>query len=227
MFQGFFPETVDFMWGIRFNNEKTWFEAHKQDYLNYLYSPMKALCAQVYEGLGQECAKRGMISKVARIYRDARRVHHEGPYKDHLWFSIEQPSEAFAAHPCFWFELTPESWSMGLGYYAMRPVTMAKFRARMEGNPRRYQNFWRKFSAGDRFVLEGPDYKKTRPAPTESLSQWYNKKSFSFSHEEPLTQVIYSPSLSDTIIEAFQFLMPFFDELSTLDGDPEPAEWSS
>ncbi len=29
MFEGFSQETVDFMWGIRFNNEKSWFEAHK------------------------------------------------------------------------------------------------------------------------------------------------------------------------------------------------------
>ena len=29
MFQGFSQETVDFMWGIRFNNDRGWFEAHK------------------------------------------------------------------------------------------------------------------------------------------------------------------------------------------------------
>ena len=28
MFEGFSQETVDFMWGIRFNNERGWFEAH-------------------------------------------------------------------------------------------------------------------------------------------------------------------------------------------------------
>ena len=30
MFIGFTDETVDFMWGIRFNNERTWVEAHKE-----------------------------------------------------------------------------------------------------------------------------------------------------------------------------------------------------
>ena len=29
MFQGYSQETVDFMWGIRFNNERGWFLAHK------------------------------------------------------------------------------------------------------------------------------------------------------------------------------------------------------
>ena len=29
MFTGFTDATVDFMWGIRFNNERPWFEAQK------------------------------------------------------------------------------------------------------------------------------------------------------------------------------------------------------
>ena len=43
MFQGFDDTTVDFLWGIRLNNERPWFEAHKQDYLDHLYRPMKEL----------------------------------------------------------------------------------------------------------------------------------------------------------------------------------------
>ena len=48
MFTGFTDETVDFMWGIRFNNEKPWFEAHKETYLRSFYQPMRAL-------LGRSC----------------------------------------------------------------------------------------------------------------------------------------------------------------------------
>ena len=44
MFQGFSKETVDFMWGIRFNNERSWFEAHKDEYKTCLETPMKELC---------------------------------------------------------------------------------------------------------------------------------------------------------------------------------------
>ena len=39
MFQGFDDTTVDFLWGIRLNNERPWFEAHKQEYLDHLYRP--------------------------------------------------------------------------------------------------------------------------------------------------------------------------------------------
>ena len=51
MFQGYSQETVDFMWGIRFNNERTWFEAHKDIYLTKFYQPMKELGADVQDKL--------------------------------------------------------------------------------------------------------------------------------------------------------------------------------
>ena len=36
-FKGFSPETVDFLWGIRLNNNREWFMEHKKDYTNTLY----------------------------------------------------------------------------------------------------------------------------------------------------------------------------------------------
>ena len=34
------------MWGIRFQNERSWFEAHKEAYLKELYRPMQDLGRQ-------------------------------------------------------------------------------------------------------------------------------------------------------------------------------------
>ena len=48
MFEGFTPETVDFLWGIRLNNERGWFLEHKDQYDRALYGPMKALSQQVF-----------------------------------------------------------------------------------------------------------------------------------------------------------------------------------
>ena len=43
MFIGFTPETIDFLWGIRMNNNRDWFLEHKKQYVSTLYEPMKAL----------------------------------------------------------------------------------------------------------------------------------------------------------------------------------------
>ena len=69
-FQGFSPETVDFLWGLRFNNNREWFEPHKEQYKRSLYEPMKALAAAVYPPVRE--AFPALECKVSRIYRDAR-----------------------------------------------------------------------------------------------------------------------------------------------------------
>ena len=47
MFEGFSPETIDFLWGIRFNNNREWFQSHKAEYEKHLYRPMVALAEEV------------------------------------------------------------------------------------------------------------------------------------------------------------------------------------
>ena len=42
MFQGFTQQTFEFMWNLRFNNEKSWFEAHKDEYRTVLAQPMSS-----------------------------------------------------------------------------------------------------------------------------------------------------------------------------------------
>ena len=139
MFTGFTGETVDFMWGIRFNNERSWFEAHKEQYKEQFYGPMQALSQEVYSRFDSAHPELGLIRKVTRIYRDARRLHGRGPYKDRLWCSMERPSEDWTGDPVFWFELEPEGYSYGMGFYCAPPLTMAKFRTRLDRDPKPFE----------------------------------------------------------------------------------------
>lgn len=224
-FEGFSDATLDFMWGIRFNNEKAWFEAHKEDYLTHLYRPMKALAEEVYSRVDEKNPKHGLRCKVARIYRDARRLHGNGPYRDNLWFSMEKPVEQWTATPAFWFELTPELCTYGLGYYMAKPLTMAKLRARMDAAPEPMERLTRLLDGNPAFVLEGETYKRPKGEPSRPiLLPWYQKKSFSIVHEEKISSALYTRTLVDRLEEAFDFLMPFYDYFITLDGDADPRD---
>ena len=55
MFEGFTPETIDFLWGIRMNNNRDWFLEHKKQYVDTLYTPMKALGQQLFEPCTHHC----------------------------------------------------------------------------------------------------------------------------------------------------------------------------
>ena len=50
MFNGFSPETVDFLWGIRLNNNREWFTDHKKD----LYKDGKAMPTEITTGIRTE-----------------------------------------------------------------------------------------------------------------------------------------------------------------------------
>ena len=136
MFQGFSQETVDFMWGIRFNNEKSWFEAHKSQYQACFLTPMKELGAQVQANILDRFPHSGLNLKISRIYRDARRLFGRGPYKDHLWLSLFRWGNESGGHPVFWFELAPDGWSYGMGFWDTQAVTMMKHRVRIDRDPK-------------------------------------------------------------------------------------------
>ena len=224
MFRGFSQETVDFMWGIRFNNERSWFMEHKADYQNYFHDPMKALGAEVQEKLLEKFPNSGLNVKMSRIYRDARRLFGRGPYKDHLWLSFYRgDSREDGERPVLWFELAPESWSYGMGFWCAKPVTMMKHRVRMDRDARPMLELAQRLNGQEEFLLEGPDYSKlSRPAPCGELAEWYGKKSLALIHEEPLSELIYSRELVDRLVEGFTFLMPYYDYFSTIWADPDP-----
>ena len=221
MFTGFTDETVDFMWGIRFNNERAWFEAHKEIYLTHFYQPMRELGDELYDYIAAKRPDLGLIRKVTRIYRDVRRLHGRGPYKESLWFSIEQPSEEWTAHPTFWFELMPEGWTCGMGYYMPKPLTMAKLRARIDRDPKPLERLARRLERAE-FRLEGAEYKRTKGDPGGLLAPWYNRKSIAISRDENCGGLLFQPELAEQVIQGFRFLKPYYEYLFSLAGDPTP-----
>ena len=48
-FRGFTEQTNDFLVGIKFNNNKEWFNANKLMYTENVHKPMVALANEVYE----------------------------------------------------------------------------------------------------------------------------------------------------------------------------------
>ena len=107
MFTGYTDQTVDVFWGIRFNNERGWFLAHKEDYQSHVLAPTRALGEQVYDTMHEKYPHEPFLLKMSRIYRDARRLHGRGPYKDHLWFGLRRMAPSEGAEPGFYFEVAP------------------------------------------------------------------------------------------------------------------------
>jgi uncharacterized protein (TIGR02453 family) len=218
-FTGFSQQTIDFMWGLRLNNNKPWFEAHKHEFIRDFQTPMKTLASDVFERITEKY-ERGFIHKVSRVYKDARRIRDGEPYRPSLWFSIEKPVETWTFTPVFWFELTPDNWSYGVGYYQAKPQTMINFRASVDKNPKKFEKLIAPLAKQNEFILDGDEYARRKESTaklSEDAAAWYNKKSFSLIHSQNNGSELFSADLADRLVAGFEFLMPFYDFFAGLD----------
>ncbi|MCL1820149.1 MAG: DUF2461 domain-containing protein [Oscillospiraceae bacterium] len=219
MFKGFTTDTIDFLWGLKLNNEKSWFEEHKDDFKRHLQTPMKELSSDVFERVTAVCKDYGFIQKLSRIYRDARRVRDGRPYHENMWFSLERPSEEWTSVPVFWFDIGTEYWGYGMGFYQARAETMTKFRARIDRDPKKFEKLAAFLDEQDEFKLEGAEYARKKEAPTEKTALWYNRKSVSLNHMQPNGKELFSPELAGRVADGMLSLMPMYDYFVTLDSD--------
>ena len=186
---------------------------------------MRELGEEIYDFIREKRPDYGLICKVTRIYRDARRLHGRGPYKENLWFTVEQPGESWTDRPSFWFELTPDGWSYGMGYWVSKPVTMAKLRARIDRDPETMERLMVQLNGQTEFTLDTTDYKKLRsPAPSPVLEPWYRAKYFAIGHNEKLTEELFSRELVERLKRGYEFLLPYYDYFLTLSGEAEPTQ---
>ena len=224
MFQGFSQDAADFLWALRFNNDREWFQPRREEYRRLVAAPMKELAAQIQQAMLDRLSGRQLELRVSRIYRDMRIPHSGGPYRDHLWFVLHRPWEGgMGALPSYYFEIRPEGWSMGMGYYSAAPQTMAKLRARIDRDPEPMARLARRFSRQDRFTLGGPLYARPKGDPGVLLSPWYNRKSLFLNSDRSGEDGLFTPELPGLILEGFDFLTPYFEYFDSLDAEASPA----
>lgn len=222
-FQGFSDATIDFLYGIFLQNERLWFEAHKEDYKTHLQQPMKALADEVYDRLTALYPRHDLLCRVTRIYRDARRCRGINFYKESLWFTIQPPAELGEDYPCFWFELCRDNWSYGMGFWMPSAGTMARHRARIEADPHKLGKLHARLLTQQEFVLNGQSYARFKPGAPEDLAGWYNMKSFSIAHDSrDVTETFDGPALVERLVSGFSFLMPYYDYFYPLSEVAQP-----
>lgn len=209
MFEGFSPEAVAFLWGVKFNNHREWFSQHKQEYLDLVDKPLRELSRQLWEAMDGEFPKLGLQQHVCRIYRDARRLHGRGPYKDHLWLVLERPGEDHLGRPAFYFEIAPNYFSYGCGFWDMSPETAARLRARIECEPKPLETLARRLNKS-KFELFGEAYKRPKGDVGKLLNPWYNRKNLGISFNGNPEGVLFMPALFDEVLEGFRFLVPYY-----------------
>jgi len=211
MFEGFPKELTDFMWGLALHNEKPWFEAHREHYERCLLEPFKALASDVRDAFEARWPDSAPALHISRIYRDARRLHGQGPYKNHMWFSLGQTAEVYTVLPQFWFEIGANSYGCGMGYFMPGADLMERWRAAADAHPARLERLVKAFDRRTLFRRCGECYKRPKGDPGPLLYDWYNAKDIGFEREVLFAPDPPGPELVNELMDAYAVLMPLYE----------------
>jgi uncharacterized protein (TIGR02453 family) len=135
-FRGFRPQALAFLRGLKKNNRREWFEAHRDDFVREISDPMKALIEELdvrFAGLAPEFVgdpRRSMF----RIYRDVRFSKDKSPYKTHaaLWIYHRAPGRGVGKEidggAGFYVHLEPDASLVAAGLWMPPRPSLAKVR---------------------------------------------------------------------------------------------------
>jgi uncharacterized protein (TIGR02453 family) len=219
------PQTLQFLKGLKKNNNKPWFDAHRAqyeaariDFQNFIQLVIDAFGKTELSIAGQSAR-----SCLFRINRDVRFSKDKSPYKTNFGASIK-PGGRKSGLAGYYFHLEPGASFIGGGLWMPEPANVKKVRQEIDYNWEEFQSLLgaKGFQSIYGDVYKHPDislatmpkgYEKSHPA-----IDYLKLKSFiaetSVSDEE-LTKA----SLHKKTVAAFEALQPLLHFINRAIGD--------
>jgi len=139
-FSGFADAGGKFFKALAKNNDRDWFLAHKDEYEEGYAAPMRALLAEVREGIDATYARCDLDEpKVFRIYRDVRFAKDKSPYKTHVGGYIpllRRGKKATDLPMAIYFHVGAGEVFAAAGHYMMEKDSLLRYRAAVADDAR-------------------------------------------------------------------------------------------
>ena len=133
-YPGLAPATFAFLRGLRDNNDRDWFEAHRSDYETHwlkagldLIAALAPICEVMSPRL---LAVPRLNHSLRRIHRDTRFSADKSPYQPWLHV-ILSTGPAFNKAPGLHLVLSPDGLGYGAGIYGLDPAALDRMRQRI------------------------------------------------------------------------------------------------
>jgi uncharacterized protein (TIGR02453 family) len=208
-FTGFSQESLEFLKTVKEENSKTWFEKNRTVYNQYLLSPFRRLVSDLAPGIlsiDPEIEVQPAINKtISRIFRDTRFSKDKSLYRDRMWLMFKRPGKDWTSFiPGFYFEISPNMYRYGMGFYTAAPKIMAAFREKIDDNPEKFAETISFMEKDKRYNLEGETYKRIIPSThSKNINKWYQMKTFYLACNRKPDKTLFSGSLYRELLEGF------------------------
>lgn len=218
VFTGFSPETLNFLKNLAASSNKTWFEAHRQDYQDFLMQSLRNLVTELGDfmlSIDPYLEITAAVNKtISRIYRDTRFSRDKSLFKSNMWITFKRQGKDWKDAPCFFFEIFTNWYRYGMGFYSASPSTMSKFREKIDENPEEFLKVLSFYSKQKNFVLEGKKYKKIfNKNLSEEIQNWYQRKNFYLVCNRNIDKRLFSRDLADDLKSSYILIAPLYHYL--------------
>ncbi len=214
-FAGFSQKALTFLKQLKKNNNKLWFDAHKPEFERQVLQPLQALISDLGDfmlAIDPLLEVRPAMNKtISRIYRDTRFSKEKTPYKTTMWITFKRPGENWQNGPAYFFEIAPDGYRFGMGFYRAAKDTMDKFREIIDTKPKEFQKAISFYTRQKDYVVEGEQYKRAlAPGKTAAVRLWYQRKSFYLVCNRKIDKTLFSSKLAGDLRKGFTLLAPLY-----------------
>jgi uncharacterized protein (TIGR02453 family) len=213
-FHGFPPGGITFLRALKRNNNRPWFQKHKQEYEELVRFPMQCLVATLGPMMAEAAPEVEFNPRksIFRIYRDVRFSSNKAPYKTNIAASFQirggkSPTEA----PGLYVGIEPGEIFIGGGLYLPTGEQLKAIRASIASAPKdllsvvKAPTFRRRFGEieGEKLVKAPLGYPKDHP-----MIQYLRYRQFYVGVELDDSACL-RPRFVQTVAEVFSGAMPF------------------
>jgi uncharacterized protein (TIGR02453 family) len=225
-FAGFTKQTVRFYADLEKNNNKPWFEAHRDVYEAHVLGPAKLFVTAM--GRRLKTIVPGVVAvpavnkSIFRINRDTRFSLDPSPYKTNLGIYFWDGARSRMESAGFYVGLEPPNIMLGGGMYMISDALIGRYRKALV-NARRGAEIAKivaALRARPGFTVEGVHYKRV-PAgynPAHKNADLLRHKGLYASFETKVPEEFFGPGFVDYCFERFdpvaplhRWLMKLFD----------------
>ena len=164
-FPGFSKDTPKFLRGLSKNNNKKWFDAHRDDYEAHYLEPAKVLVSALGERVARIApnvsAEPRVNGSIFRVNRDIRFTTDKTPYKDHIDIWLWEGPDRKTATSGFYLRIRANGIEIGAGAHHFDKPLLDAYRKRLR-NPRTAAALERAVAKVERagFPVQGEHYKR-------------------------------------------------------------------
>ena len=215
----FSDKTFKFLRALARNNERAWFEAHREDYETHLKAPFQRLITDLQPDLLAISAHyradpRGNGGSLFRIHRDTRFSNDKTPYKTWGGARFFHARSKQVPAPSFYLHVQPGNSFLGAGIWHPEPDVQRRIRDFLADNP-----------AGWTKAVQAPAFRRRYEMWGESLV----RPPRGFPADHPLIEdikrkdftagmalddaVVLGPRLRPAVVAGFTGLVPLMDYL--------------